>query len=175
MSMESDLRFLGAGPSVVAALGVLPPAFAEAFAAEARRLVETENTPERPATPPGFFLPPPASTSPRPFPSGLEHPATLRFHLVVEIMRGSAGRLLATCNAFRLVLAAWREWRGVDLVPDSPDCPPLRSRPWDDAENARIEREDWALVKSLAAVPDEVQTIFEETARRFGYDPARDF
>jgi len=128
--IDDDLAFLGAPRNVRDALAILPPAFASAFVADARRIVENESLPVRPTVPEDYYLPPPPNPYGIASPDGMEHPAVLRFLIVRDLMRFDAGRLLAFCNAFRSMLAAWKADRGRDLEPDGPDCPPLASREW---------------------------------------------
>lgn len=128
--IDDDLAFLGAPRRVRDALAALPPAFASAFAADARRAVQGQSEPVRPPVPDDFRLPPPPNPYAEHFTEGVEHPAVLRWRIVCELMRLDAGRLRAYCTAFRFMLGAWKADRGRELEPDGPDCPPLDVREW---------------------------------------------
>ena len=146
--IDEDLAFLGATPSVRAALYALPPAFASAFAADARRIVESQGIPVRPSVPDDFRLAPPPNPYAAHFTDGMEHPAVLRWRIVIEIMRLDAARLLAACMAFKMVLAAWKADRGQELEADGPDCPPVAVRPWGLEYEAKMAKADRELARS---------------------------
>lgn len=144
MAAAEDLARIGAPPRVRSALATLPPAFADAFAAEAVRLVEGGRVPVCPASADADALPPAAApeqaravllmATPA-APPGVAPLALARWRIVAALLRFDAGRLLAACNAFRLfVLPAWEAAHGRRLAPAGGDWPALPSRDFVEAE-----------------------------------------
>ena len=136
MTYAQTLDRLGAGVAVRAALDSLPDGFAEAFAAEAWRMIEAESVPVRPNVEDGDALPVlgwfddeakrillmetgVSSDGVAPLP-------LMRWRIVNAIRRLDAGRLTAYCTAFRCyVVPAWEAAHGRTLRPDGADWPPL--------------------------------------------------
>lgn len=145
-SFAADLRALNAPPAVRDALAVLPPSFAEAFAAEAVRLVEEEAVPVQP--PHGAPLPVPFSplaladltaeerelltmgSAPGRRNWNLESLPVARWRVEDALMRFLARRLAASCKGFLIVRAAWEEANRRPLVPGGADWPPLVAVPF---------------------------------------------
>lgn len=149
-SFAADLRALNAPPAVRDALAVLPPSFAEAFAAEAVRMIEAEAVPVKPAD--GAPLPVPFSplaladltaeerevltmgSAPGRRNWNLESLPVARWRVVDELMRFRASRLRVFCKGFLIVRAAWEEANRRPLVPGSADWPPLPCEPFREVE-----------------------------------------
>lgn len=146
-----SLRALNAPREIRDALAPLPPAFAEAFAAEAVRLVEAGRVPVKPAD--GAPLPVPFSPralawmkpaqravltmgdAPGVPNWKIEPLAVARWRVLDALLRFRAGRLAAFCRGFWIVRAAWEEANGRRLVPAGADWPPLPSREFTSTEN----------------------------------------
>lgn len=142
-SFAADLRTLNAPPAVRDALAVLPPSFAEAFAAESVRLVEAEAVPVQP--PHGAPLPVPFSPlalewltpadrevltmggAPGRRNWKLESLAVARWRVLDDLVRFRVWRLAVSCKGFLIVRAAWEESNRRELVPGGADWPPLPS------------------------------------------------
>ena len=143
MNGTERLRRLGAGAAVRSALALLPPAFAEAFAAEAVRLVEAAAVPVKPAD--GEPLP-----VPRALPSGTRRLllmetrlsrggvgslAVARWRVVDALLGARPARLSVAVRGFWIVRAAWEEANGRRLDPAGEDWPPLPSREFTSTDN----------------------------------------
>lgn len=146
MNGGDPLRRLGAGPAVRSALAQLPPAFAEAFAAEAARMVEAEAVAVRPVEDAdGSALPVPRSIpdetrrlllmETRVTRGGVASLAVARWRVLDALMCQNAGRLRAAACGFLLVRAAWEEANRRRLVPAGEDWPPLPSREFTSTDN----------------------------------------
>ncbi len=147
----ADLRALNAPAEIRDALALLPPPFAEAFAAEAVRLVEAEAVPVKPAD--GDALPVPFSPralawltpterawltmgdAPGRRNWNLEPLAVARWRVLDALLRFRAARLAVAVRGFWIVRAAWEEANGRRLVPAGADWPPLPSREFTSTEN----------------------------------------
>ena len=139
-----NLAALNAPPAVRDALAVLPPEFAEAFAEDARGVVEGEALPVRSAN----CAPLPVPFSPRTLPAWasaevltanaldgrrnweIEPLTAARRKVVLALMCHKAGLLLAFCRGFLIVRAAWEESNRRRLVPVGADWPMLPSEPF---------------------------------------------
>jgi len=139
-----NLAALNAPPAVRNALAVLPPEFAEAFAEDARRIVEGEALPVRPAN----CQPLPVPFSKRTLPEwasaevltanaldgrrnwDIEPLTVARCKAVLALMFHKAGPLLAFCRGFLIVRTAWEEANRRRLVPVGADWPMLPSEPF---------------------------------------------
>lgn len=145
-SFAADLRALNAPPAVRDALAVLPSPFAEAFAAEAVRLVEAEAVPGQP--PHGAPLPVPFSPlalahltaenrevltmggTPGRRNWKLESLPVARWRVIDALVRFRADRLHGYCRGFLIVRSAWEEANRRELVPGGADWPPLVAVPF---------------------------------------------
>lgn len=139
-----NLCALNAPAAVRDALATLPSAFAEAFAEDARRLVEAGCVPALPAR----CAPLPVPFSPRALPGWargcvltandirgyrnweIQPLAAARRKAVLALMCHKAGPLLAFCRGFLIVRAAWEDANRRPLVPGGDDWPPLAGEPF---------------------------------------------
>ena len=141
MNIEELLHRLGAGARVRSVLGVLPSAFAEAFAMEALRLVEAGEVAVRPDERAAAA----SLAVARSLPSaarrvllmetlysrgGVASLALARWRVLDALMRQNEGRLLAAVRGFLIVLAAWEAANGRALFPGGADWPALESEPF---------------------------------------------
>lgn len=138
------LHRLGAGAAVRSALALLPPPFAEAFAAEAVRLVEAGRVPVRPVEEAGEALPVPRSLPPetrrvllmetRLSRGGVGSLAVARWRVLDALLGLSASRLDAAARGFLIVRTAWEGAHGRPLAPAGEDWPTLQSEPFREVE-----------------------------------------